>query len=97
MNESSISLVIYNASYSSSWNFSKFCKYIDERQTKIQSNSMFNSLHTIDIEMKQIHCMIVLTIVSFIGGGLVCTVLTTSKYMLQSAPLVTGQYYRVNL
>ena len=41
---------------------------------------MFNSLHTIHIEMKQIRCIIVLTIVSFMGGGLVCTVLTTMKY-----------------
>ena len=47
---------------------------------KIQSNSMFNILHTIHIEMKQIRCIIVLTIVSFMGGGLVCTVLTTMKY-----------------
>ena len=47
---------------------------------------MFDSLHTIHIEMMQIRCIIVLTIVSFMGGGLVCTVLTTSKYMLQSAP-----------
>ena len=52
---------------------------------KFQSNSMFNNLHTIHIDEKDTLYNSINNRL-FMGGSLVCTVQTTSKYMLQSAP-----------